>query len=80
MSRPSPGRFRVAHENVFVDNNDTKILSFDGKGYSVNIVYDCDGNRFLGVIRNGSSYPVDLETRSLILEKFALSLIAPKET
>lgn len=72
--------FRVAHENVFVDNNDTKILSFDGKGYCVAVVLDCDGNRFLSVFRPGLAYPIDQETRALVLEKFALSLIAPKET
>lgn len=71
--------FRVAHENVFVDNNDTKLVAAWGRVYIVKEIRDADGMRFLSVVAQGSNIPISAEERELVLERFALSLIAPKE-
>jgi len=71
---------RVPYENVFVDKDETKLVAAWGRSYAVKEVRDADNFRFLSVVALDSDLPIPVEERELILEKFALSLIAPKET
>ncbi len=76
----SSAPFRVPYENVFVDKDETKLVGAFGSVYVVREVRDANGLRFLNILRQGSDLPLEVEERDLVLEKFALSLIAPKET
>lgn len=73
------GPFRVPYENVFVDKDETKLIGAWGGCYVIKEVKDANGLRFLSVVRQGNDLPISAEERELVLERFALSLIAPKE-
>ncbi len=72
------GPFRIPEANVFVDEGRRAVMH-QLDAYWVTMLRDSDGRRFIGVRRVGSEFPVDLETRSQVLERCLINLIEPSK-